>query len=351
MPRLLLLITDLEFGGTPTVVRELAIRLHGRGHDLAVACLGRRGPVADQIADAGIEVTALGALGAWDWRVLPRLLSLLRHGEFDTVLSFLIHANALASIACSIAGVRLFQSIQTTQPWPRWHWALQRIVAPTAERVIVPSRSVAEAARSRSSIAPERIEVIPNAVDVSRFHLRPRTPARPGRVGFLGRLDPVKHVGDLIDAAALLGDQIRLEIHGEGPERPRLERKIARLGLEHRATLHGATPRPEDALDGLDVLALPSEAEGFGLVLIEAMAAGVAVVATDVPGIRDVVRHERTGLLVPFASPASLASAISRLLEDALLRLRLIAEARREVERRFNWPLVLEQYERLLFPP
>ena len=123
---------------------------------------------------------------------------------------------------------------------------------------------------------------------------------------------------------------------------------IARLGLADRATLHGATAKPQAAIASMDILVLPSEAEGFGLVLIEAMAMGVPVVATDAPGIRDVVRNEQTGLLVPVGQPEQLALAIQRIAQDEALRQRLIDSALKDVRERFSWPSVLAQYRRVL---
>jgi glycosyltransferase involved in cell wall biosynthesis len=98
----------------------------------------------------------------------------------------------------------------------------------------------------------------------------------------------------------------------------------------------------------MDLLALPSSAEGFGLVLIEAMAAGVPVVATNVAGIRDVICDQKTGLLVPVGSPQLLAEAIRRVLDDSKLRARLVAAAYKEVRERFDWAAVLPQYRKLL---
>jgi glycosyltransferase involved in cell wall biosynthesis len=98
----------------------------------------------------------------------------------------------------------------------------------------------------------------------------------------------------------------------------------------------------------MGILVLPSLAEGFGLVLIEAMAAGVAVVATEVPGIRDVIQHNQTGLLVPPSDPPSLAAAIAQLVEDRPLRGRLIAAARTNVRQHLTWSAVLPQYLQLL---
>src|SRR5437764_5617386 len=96
--RILLLITDLEIGGTPTVVRELAVRLREPGRvEVEVACLSPWGPVADQLAAAGVAVTALGGRRAADLpRVLFRLVRLIRRGRFGTVFSFLVPANLTA---------------------------------------------------------------------------------------------------------------------------------------------------------------------------------------------------------------------------------------------------------------
>ena len=345
--RLLLLNTDLLRGGTPTVVRELAVRLRDGGADVEVACLSTWGPVADDLRAAGVPVTALAAAGPRDLAVVARLVRLIRDRRYATVLSFLVHANVAAAVASLRVGrdVRWLQSIQTTQPDPWWHWPLQRAAAWAAEAVVVPSPSAAAVARAWAGVSAGRVVVIPNAVDPS--HWPPTTGADPARVVFLGRLDPVKDVPTLVAAVGRLPD-VHLHLYGDGPDRPRVERAIAAHHLVGRATLHGTIARPQDALAAAGMLVLPSSAEGFGLVLIEAMAAGVPVVGSDVPGVRDVVRHGRTGLLVPHGDPAALAAAIRRLVDDPLLRERLVATAAVDVRRRFTWDTVLPLYRQLL---
>ena len=128
----------------------------------------------------------------------------------------------------------------------------------------------------------------------------------------------------------------------------RIEQTIARLHLAQRVTLHGRTASPEIAFKQIDILVLPSAAEGFGLVLIEAMAAGVPVVATKVPGIRDVVTHNETGLLVPVGDPRAIAEAIHRIDHDAVLRQRLITNALQNVTNCYLWDRILPQYRQLL---
>ncbi len=357
--RILLLITDLKIGGTPTVVRELAFRL-ARERDVYVhvACLDRWGPVADQLRDRGIAVTALNACCRFDAGVVVRLVRLIRRERIDTVFSFLIHANAAAALArktgtqlVSKLGASPFpsflQSIQTTQRRPRWHWLIQRAIQHAAQRIVVPSPSVAEAARRWARVPAGKIEIVPNAVEIAEF-ARPRANPPGKRVGFIGRLDPVKRIEDLIAAVSLLKEDVSLDIFGEGPERRKIESLIDRLDLHHPVDLHGAVNGSADALAGIDVLVLPSDAEGFGLVLIEAMAAGVPVIGTDVPGIRDVIRDGENGLLVRPRDPRALADAIERVLSDASLREKLSAGGRASVQERFAWPSVYERYRSLL---
>lgn len=352
--RILLLVTDLEVGGTPTVVRELACRLHAPPEvEVEVACLAPPGPLSRQIEQRGLRTHALRARSVRDVGVLARLAATVRSGGFETLLSFLVHANAAAAaVRCVAPGPRFLQSIQTTQARPAWHWQAQRFAAMAADAVVVPTPSCAAAAARRSGIAVEKIHVIPNAIDaaaLSDLRARPRRdPASAMRVGFLGRLDPVKRVPDLVRALALLDERFTLEIVGEGPQRDAIARAIDDAGVGRRCRLSGATASPRDALARMDALVLPSEAEGFGLVLIEAMAAGVTVIASDAPGIRDVVQDGVNGWLTPIGRPEAIAAA-----------LREIADGRRSITddaidatlARYAWPGVLRAYRRLLRLP
>ena len=228
MRRILLLITDLEIGGTPTVVRELAIRLNSPEVHVEVACLAKWGPVAEQIREAGVEVNALGASGVRDFPVIVwRFVKLMREHRIDTVFSFLVHANVVAAIgSLFVRDVRFIQSIQTTQPNPRWHWRLQGIAQEMAERIVVPSESAGRVAQEWSVIPGERIVVIPNAVSDAGPCITGYQPVPHGleardtvRVGFLGRLDAVKRVTDLVEAMTHLDGRYELHIFGEGSER------------------------------------------------------------------------------------------------------------------------------------
>lgn len=352
--RILLLITDLEIGGTPTVVRELALRLRDPGKvEVEVACLASSGPVADQLRAAAVHVTTLNANNAFNViGATARLVNLIRQRSYDTVLSFLVHANTIAAIASRFCRrVRFIQSIQTTQPRPRWHWLMQTLAQHAAERIIVPTESTARVAMDRAHVPARKIVVIPNAIDPDAFERSPMPleSPRPYPVGFIGRLDAVKRVPVLVQQLHAMrqtfpATPVHLHIFGEGDQRWRIESEIDRLNLKRDVTMHGAVDSPQVALKQIGLLVLPSIAEGFGLVLIEAMAAGVLVVATNVAGIRDVVRHEETGLLVDPNDTMGLAFAVMRVIEEEPLRRRLIENGLREVRERFSWDRVIARY-------
>jgi glycosyltransferase involved in cell wall biosynthesis len=346
--RILLLLTDLKIGGTPTVVRELALRLSREPDvEIHVASLDHPGPVSQELTDHGIPVSSLNAKGPFDLSVICRLHQLISRHHFDTVFSFLIHANAAATLASLFSGnIRFLQSIQTTQPNPRWHWLVQSIIQHAAEKIVVPSPSVAAIAKTWADVPADKIQIIPNAIDLNEFNIPP-SPHR-NRIGFIGRLDPIKRIGDLIHAMPLLSPEITLHIFGEGSERSQIESLIHSLNLKDRITLHGPVPHPRDALSQIDLLVLPSAAEGFGLVLIEAMAAGIPLIATNVPGIRDIVFHEKNGLLVNRGDIHALAVSIEKLQHDLQLRKNLIAGGKLTVTGRFTWEMVYPLYRSLL---
>ena len=354
--RILLLITDLEIGGTPTVVRELATRLNDPPNvEIEVACLKGWGPVATMLRDSGTSVTPLNLSRVWQFPAgIRRLRALVRERGIDTIISFLIHANALAGVAVQdLKGVRLIQSVQTTQRWPRWHWWLQGRIERAAEQLIVPSSQVAAMLKQLSGISRDPM-VIPNAVDAAAFERRAVFIQSKLRAGFIGRMDPVKRLDIAVAAVASITEfPIELIIFGDGPQRVAWEswqeRRFPDVG-DDKFHWMGRARSPQDALAQMDVLLLPSIGEGFGLVLIEAMASGVPVIASAAGGVMDVVRHEHDGLLVPTGGDEvkGFADAIRRLRHDQALRQRLIENGLATVAERFSWPHVLGLYRRAL---
>ena len=239
----------------------------------------------------------------------------------------MLPASCLAALAAS--RVPLVATFHMYRRALLWYAVFAPIVRPAARRLdacIAVSPAAAEYARRGTG---RELEVIPNGVDVDGFaSVEPRRSG--GRVLFVGRDEPRKGLRVLREAHARMASRAELALVGPN-------------GREsHEALL--------DELGRADVLAAPSlGGESFGIVLVEAMAAGVQVVASDIPGYRDVVGD--AGVLVPPGDPAALARALDALLADGAERERLAAAGTREA-RRFAWPHVAQRvlavYERVV---
>lgn len=166
-------------------------------------------------------------------------------------------------------------------------------------------------------------------------------PDRPLRLVCAGRLDPAKRVLDIIEALpqlAAAGVDCTLTIFGQGPQRDTITSRIQALGLSDRVQLAGAVPHAQlmDAFAAADLLVHASEMESFGMVMVEAMAHGLPVVAAASAGARDIVLHDTTGLLFPVGDVTGLVASIRRLAQDVALRTTMGAAARQRVESLFS---------------
>ena len=160
-------------------------------------------------------------------------------------------------------------------------------------------------------------------------------------LGAISRLHRAKGLVHLLRALRLLRDALPeaplLVLAGDGPERANLEQEADRLGLRESVRFLGVRRDIPDLLRSLDVLVIPSLWEGIPATLLEAMAAGVPTVASNVGGIPEVVTHGRTGLLVPPGDPAALSEAVLRLMQDDGLARRIASDARALVHDRFSF--------------
>lgn len=231
-----------------------------------------------------------------------------------------------------------------------------------AQALLAVSSGVA-AYLERHPAAAGRVHLLPNGVDPARFRADtpPALPA-PDRftVGFVGTLKPWHGVEDLVRATALLyatgGVPVRLLLVGEGPQRTALEAQVATLNLRECTVFTGAVEpeRIPGLLRSMDAAVAPyPPLEPFyfsPLKLYEYLAAGVAVVASDIGQIADVITHEASGLLCPPGDVAALADTLRRLATDPALRQRLGQAGRRSIERRHSWDAVAAQMLDIVLP-
>jgi glycosyltransferase involved in cell wall biosynthesis len=218
------------------------------------------------------------------------------------------------------------------------------------------SSKLAERMTATTGVPAHRITTIRNGVNLDRFQSFDAAAARSalglaGRgpvIGAVGRLVPVKDHVTLVDAVAELrsgGSEATLVIAGEGPERAAIEARAAARGVDLR--LLGYRPDVEQVLAALDVFVLSSVSEGLSNTILEAMAAGRAVVATNVGGAEEMIEDGITGVLVPRSDPKAMAEALRRVLAAGDGGAAMGAAARRRVEAEFTLAGMMDRYEQL----
>lgn len=223
-----------------------------------------------------------------------------------------------------------------------------------ASAFIAPSDAIALELRE-AGYAAERIARIDNGVAIpppqspatrdaaraalgdanSDLRLEPNAPLAV----YTGRLHPDKGLLDLVNAWRPITERwptARMWLVGEGPQREELFHRVSDLDLKYRICLPGAFDDTEQVLEAADMFILPSYSEGMSLSLLEAMAAGIPVIASDIAGNRALVAHEQSGLLVPPRDVRGLSLAIARLLEQPALRVALGSRARQEVQAKYS---------------
>lgn len=309
----------------------------------AVICLDGFGSLRDEIEDADVTCLALHKRPGKDWRCYFRLWKALRKLKPDLVQSYNFGALDTAPLA-KIAGVRRVVHAERGRDASdpngdnRKYRYLRRIFSPFIDRYLAVSRDLQEWLIEKVGIDASRVVNIANGIDPDRYVVRQGddnsrpflgefAPSGCVVIGTVGRLDPVKDQVGLITAFnALLEsmpetrNRLRLVVVGEGSQRYQLEALIEKLGLTGQVRLLGNRNDVPSILPEFDIFVLSSIAEGMPGVLLEAMAAGLPVVATDVGGVSEVVLPANTGLLVTAGNPRELATALAKYVSDEELR-------------------------------
>ncbi|HEX8140538.1 MAG TPA: glycosyltransferase family 4 protein [Pyrinomonadaceae bacterium] len=351
--RILHISSARAIGGGERHLAALACALAARGHEVHVA-LAPRSPLHAELRALPesrlVEVPLRNALDVASARALARLV---RRREIEIVHAHMARDYPLASYATRRStAARLVITRHVLFPLNRLHsWTLKH-----ARRVIAVSRAVARSLEAQRIFPSEKISVVPNGIDVSGYDarvcghereaFRRRLGVGPERllVGTVGELNRLKGQEEFLRAAHMLAGRFpdaSFVIAGEdfsrtGEHRARLEELISELRLEGRVRLTGWLEEVAPLLCALDLFVSASHTESFGLAIVEAMASGLAVVATKTEGACETVEDGESGLLVPVGDAGAIASAVARLLEDPPVRERMGGRARLVAHERFS---------------
>ncbi|MSS70941.1 MAG: glycosyltransferase family 1 protein [Candidatus Latescibacteria bacterium] len=362
----------MDRSGAPLAVWNLIRRLSPSRYEVALAT-GPWGDLAEEVAASGFRVFRVPALwrevdAARDVATLFQLMRIIRKGRYDLVHCHRAKAGFLGRLAARICGVRAV--VYTPHgnvlegyfgPATTWFFArAEGLAAPLADRIVSLTRREVAQYLAEGIGQPGQHTFIYNGIDADAF-VRGRAdraavrrelgvPSGAFLIASVGRLAPVKGHVHLIDA---LPEVLRerpdaaVLIAGDGPLRGDLESRARALGVADHVFLPGHRGDVAGVLEAADLFALPSLNEGLGLALVEAMAMGLATVASRVGGVPEVVLEGETGLLVPPGDAGALAGAILRLMDDAAARRRMGEASQARARTHFSIERAVRETERL----
>jgi sugar transferase (PEP-CTERM/EpsH1 system associated) len=365
-PLVMHLIYELGTGGLENGLVNIINRSDPARYRHAIVSLTRSGPFADRITAGSVEIVPLHKRPGHDLRVFFRVWRELRR-----LRPAILHTRNLAAFEMQLVGLlfprlrkihgehgRDVYDLDGTNPRYR---LLRKALRPFIDRYITVSRDLERWLVDCIGIRPVQVRQIYNGVDHERF--RPRTGGRPAAlpagwlpadgvlIGTVGRLAEVKDQATLlrafarvVEASPRLRERLRLVLVGDGPLAGSLRALVEELGIGPLVWMPGDRDDVPALLQGMDVFVLPSLAEGISNTILEAMACGLPVLATDTGGNPELVEPGHNGELFPVGDPAALAGRLRRLVEDPARMRRLGTEARDRVLQRFDWEVTVAQY-------
>lgn len=352
-------LLSLQPGGLENGVVNIVNGLDPSRFRSSLCCLQGAGGFVSRVRAPDVSIHEMGLGRGNDYRLPWRLAQLFRRSRPDIVHTRNPEAFFYGFLGAKLAGVRALVHSEHGRIFPdKWHrlWA-QRLFSRYTTTVFAVSEQLKRDLVRKVGLPEARIEVLYNGVDLSRCvpidreSMRWRLGAGVGDIviGSVGRLAPVKNYSLLLHAVqglvAAVG--IIVVLVGDGPERTALMAIAQELGLGERVHFLGHRDDVFELLAAMDVFVLPSVSEGMSNTLLEAMAAGVPVVASDVGGNPEIVRDGVDGLLFPTADMVALRERLQKLCVDLHLRECLGKAGRERVLEGFSIEAMIARYERL----
>jgi glycosyltransferase involved in cell wall biosynthesis len=358
--RTLFVIDELDIGGTEQQILETVRRIDRDRFEPYVCCF-RHGAKAREIEALGVPVLHEPKRLKADPGLVLRLAAMMKRERFDIVQTYLWTANTWARIAARMAGVRwVLASERNVDIWEEtYKRVIGRFLARSTDRIIANSEAVRQYLLGRGGLAADKVVTIYNGVNFDRFRTHTDATVRRRELGIaddvvlagcLARIEPAKDHGTLLQAMALISSRVpklELVLIGGGSEEERLKRMADELGIGPRVHFVGFRTDAAEWLQSVDISVLSSVKEGLSNTVLESMAAGRPVVATDVGGNAEVIVEGETGFLVPSRAPTELGAALAQVASSPEMMASFGAAGRRRADDLFSVDSMVKHTERL----
>jgi sugar transferase (PEP-CTERM/EpsH1 system associated) len=352
-------LLSLQPGGLENGVVNVVNGLNPRRFQSSICCLKQAGEFARRIPPNRAQIHEMGLRGGNDLLLPLRLAQLFRRTKTDIVHTRNPEAFFYGFLGAKLGGVRAVIHSEHGRIFPEkpHRKLLQRFFSRFTDRIFAVSQQLKRDLVTHIGLSAARIEVLYNGVEPNTFHgrYRPATRRELGVrdseivIGSVGRLAPVKNYAILLNAVAGLGanHDVSVVLVGEGPERPVLEALADRLQIRRQVRFLGHRNDVPALLDGMDIFVLPSQSEGMSNTVLEAMAAGVPVVASDAGGNTEIVRDKQDGLIFPRDDIEQLRVCLAILCDDSAYREHLGRSGYARVMQAFSIQAMIARYEEL----
>jgi len=358
--RVLMVFCELVAGGAEVTALELVRRLSGRGYEFTIAAVRSGGVLARAFADAGAKVYQGIARRRFDPLAAGRLGRIIRREDIEIMIVVDVPRNAMfyGFLGAALSGRRIAR-ICWCKSAPggeagNFLWQLRAYRAVNLVDLIVCASRFQRRKLTRRGLRVRCMPMIRNGVDLRRFSNAPAAELAlpPGKriIIQVANVTPDKDYATLLAAAGLMAqrrDDFHLLLVGNGTDSPAMVRRIERLGLSGVVTPVGCRCDMPAVLAAGDVFVLSTRNEVFSVATLEALAAGLPVVVSDIPAFDEVFTAGQEGLKVPPGDAAALAGAMASLLDDPKLRRRLSSGALKRAEL-FSLDRMAEGFDRLL---
>jgi len=360
--KILHLITGLEIGGAEMMLLKTLPRMQ-EDFDNRVCCIRGHGPIGKKLEKAGVPVYYLNLKNIFDLGIILRFKKIIKEFQPKILVTYLIHADLFGRIFGRIFGIKkIICSVRVKLV--QWKYFPLLIIDGLTSFLVnnyhFNSQAVANLYLKYFFLAKEKITVIPNGLEIEKYQIQINKtekreelgiPTKMPIIGCIGRLEKQKGQKYLLEAFALfLKKDARafLIFVGDGSDRKQLQILSKELGIENSIKFLGNRNDVPEILQIIDVFVLPSLYEGMSNALMEAMATGLPIIATDIPENRELLSSKDSGILIPARDSSALADKISFIIRNKVYAEKAGMTAKKEARNHFSLDTTVHNFISLL---